>query len=63
MSNELSDKEAQELFAQVSTAIQDADKLNELMSAEPTEEEEFTGTPTSEETTTEEENTSVEMTE
>lgn len=27
MSNELSDKEAQELFAQVSTAIQDADKL------------------------------------
>ena len=63
MSNELSDKEAQELFAQVSTAIQDADKLNELMSAEPTEEEEITETPTSEETTTEEENTSVEMTE
>lgn len=57
MSNELSDKEAQELFNQVSTAIQDADKLNELMSTEPEEEEseevstetEETGTSTEEE--------------
>lgn len=59
MSNELSEKEANDLFAQASAAIRDADnvKLTELMTApiEEAEEEEVITEEEVEETTTEEE--------